>query len=47
VVAVGLALMLILVREFLAQLAVADPAKHRALIAIWESLRPGRSPRRT
>ena len=47
VVAVGLAMMLILVREFLSQLAVTDPARHRAVVAIWESLRPGRNPHHT
>ena len=42
IVALGLVTMLILVREYLSQLAVIDPARHRAVMAIWQSFRSGR-----
>ncbi len=42
VVALGLVIALVMVREFFARLAVTDPERHRATRAIWESLRQTR-----
>lgn len=41
-VAVCLMIALIVVREFLSQLARTDPAKYNSLVAVWSALRPGR-----
>jgi tyrosine-protein kinase Etk/Wzc len=46
VVAISLMLTLVLIREYFNQLAVTDPAKHRSFVAVWESLRSGRTARR-
>ncbi len=46
IVGICLAAALILVREFLSQMAVTDPVRYNSLAAAWASLRPGkRSPR--
>jgi len=46
-VGICLAAALILVREYLSQLAVTDPVRYNSLAAAWASLRPGKRSTRT
>ena len=47
VVAICLMATWILVREYLAQLAVTDPARYNSLATTWAMLRPGKRSKRT